>query len=42
MVGLFALNPVVLPLVAEADGVLVYAVLGLPDPKPYGVLFGNA
>ena len=39
VVGLFPLNPVVFPFVAEADGVLVYAVVGLPDPKPYGVLF---
>ena len=39
VVGLFALNPVVFPFAAEADGVLVNAVVGLPDPKPYGVLF---
>ena len=39
VVGLFALNPVVFPFVAEADGVLVFAVVGLPAPKPYGVLF---
>ena len=39
VVGLFALNPVVFPFVAEADGVLVNAVAGLADPKPYDVLF---
>ena len=39
VVGLFALNPVGFPFVAEADGVLVNAVAGLPDPKPYDVLF---